>query len=96
MSVHWTIPAWLWPLLLVMAASLICERLSFAIIVLVYLAVGCYTVMIFTLKRGLDAAAGAHLATESAPPPRRLLWTLRRDWPSRKSSLATKFNSPSP
>ncbi len=69
-------------LLLVVAGALLSDRLLYAIIFLTYLALACYVVMVFTLKRGLDAAAAARLAMEQAPlAPRRVAWNVGKTWP---------------
>lgn len=68
--------------LLVVAATLYCPKLWFALLLGVYAALLCYTAMVFTLKRALDAAARAQLATEAGPmSPRRVAWNAIRDWP---------------
>ena len=68
--------------LLVVAATLYCSQLWFALLLGAYGALLCYTGMVFTLKRSLDAAAGAQLAMEAGPlSPRRVAWNAIRDWP---------------
>ena len=70
--------------LVMVSASLQSDTLWFAAILVVYLGLACYTAMVFTLKRGLDAAAEARLATESGPmAPHRVAWNVIRDWPGR-------------
>lgn len=71
-------------MLLMVATAIFCEDLWFAIVLAVYLVLCCNTAMIFTLKRGLDAAAAAHLATEPGPlAPLQVVWNVRRDWPGK-------------
>ena len=76
-------------LLLMVAGGLICIRhigvsLLFAGATTAYVVLACYTAMVFTLKRGLDAAAAARLRTEPAPlAPHRVAWNVIRDWPVR-------------
>ncbi len=71
-------------LLTMVAAALMCVEVWFAIVFLLYLILASYTLMIFTLKRGLDAAANARLANETSPPaPHRIAWNVTRDWPAR-------------
>jgi len=68
--------------LLMVASSLLCDELWFAVVLLAYLGVACYTTMVFTLKRGLDAAADARLACEPGPlSPHRVAWNVSRLWP---------------
>jgi protein-glutamine gamma-glutamyltransferase len=60
------------------------EQLWFAAAVAGYLTLACHTAMVLTLKRGLDAAAGASLPTERGPlPVHKVAWNVRRDWPAR-------------
>jgi len=71
-------------MLLMLAASLRSEALWFAITLAAYLVLACYTTMVFVLKRGLDAAAKARLATESGPlEVHRVAWNVIRGWPGR-------------
>ncbi len=71
-------------LLTMVAASLMCVEVWFAVIFLLYLVLASYTLMIFTVKRGLDAAANARLANETSPlAPQRIAWNVTRDWPAR-------------
>ncbi|HAU36889.1 MAG TPA: hypothetical protein DCX07_04145 [Phycisphaerales bacterium] len=71
-------------LLLVLGATLQTGALGYAILLVVYLLVSCYTAMIFTLKRGLDAVATERLSNERAPlEARRLAWNVGRHWPAR-------------
>ena len=71
-------------LLTVMTACLFKYEMWFTLSVLAYLALASYTLMVLTLKRGLDAAAEACLVTESAPlPAHKVAWNVRRDWPTR-------------
>ena len=68
---------------LVVAATLLSAALWFAAALVVYLVLACYTTMVFTLKRDLDAAAAARLKAESGPmKPRRVAWNVIRDWPA--------------
>ncbi len=69
-------------LLIEVAAAMFCDKLWFAAMLAGYLVLACYTAMVFTLKRGLDAAAAARLSNEAAPlAPHRVAWNVRRDWP---------------
>ena len=71
-------------ILLVVAATLHCRQLWFALMLVVYTSVACYTGMVFTLKRDLDAAANAKLLTEMSPlAPHRVAWNAIRHWPGR-------------
>ena len=71
-------------ILLVVAATLYCSQLWFALLLVVYTTVACYTGMAFTLKRDLDAAASAKLLTEMSPlAPHRVAWNAIRRWPGR-------------
>ncbi len=64
------------------AGSMIFLSPAFAILAAVYVWLLCHTAMIFTLKRGLEAAMGAQLATESQPPDvDQLAWNVIRTWP---------------
>ncbi len=66
----------------VVAAGLISQELPFAVLLVVYLVLAARVTMIFTLKRGLDAAAAARLPVEPAPlPPDRVAWNVIRHWP---------------
>jgi hypothetical protein len=68
--------------LLIVAASLICFELWLGLVTAAYLALACHIAMIFTLKRGLDAAAAERLATERAPlAVQRVAWNVTRAWP---------------
>ncbi|MBS3735463.1 MAG: DUF3488 domain-containing protein, partial [Phycisphaerae bacterium] len=68
--------------LLTVVASILSSALAFALVVLVYLGALCYTSMVFTLKRGLDAVGRARLDGEQHPlSPRLLAWNAIRDWP---------------
>ncbi len=70
--------------LLMFAAAMVSQELPIAVLLAVYLVLVCYTTMVLTLKRGLDAAAGNLLATESDPPTaERLAWNMIRHWPGR-------------
>jgi len=80
--------------LTVLAGSLICDFLWYALAVVLYVALACYTGMMLTLKRGLDAAAEALLPTEDQPPPpAQAAWNALRDWPGRalRRRLASVF-----
>lgn len=69
-------------LLLVTSLSLVFEALSYALVLVAYLALAVYTTMAFTLKRGLDAASTRRLSTEAAPlPPQPLTRNAVRNWP---------------
>jgi len=69
--------------LLMVAAAMTSNSLWFGAALVLYLALACHTTMVFTLKRGLDNAAGARLAGESGPlAPRRVAWNVARDWPA--------------
>ncbi|MGC9453457.1 MAG: transglutaminase TgpA family protein [Phycisphaerae bacterium] len=66
----------------VVAAGLISRHLWFAVALAAYLVLAARVIMIFTLKRGLDAAAAARLPVEAAPlPPDRVAWNVIRHWP---------------
>ncbi len=68
--------------LVVIAAAVRCDELWFALGLLVYVTLACYTAMVFTLKRGLDTVASARLANEAAPlAPQRVAWNVIRGWP---------------
>ncbi|HUT61128.1 MAG TPA: DUF3488 and transglutaminase-like domain-containing protein [Phycisphaerae bacterium] len=71
-------------LLMAMSASLFCDELWFATLLVGYLALASYTTMVLTLKRGLDSAAAASLTTEAGPmPAHKVAWNVRRGWPAR-------------
>jgi transglutaminase-like putative cysteine protease len=71
-------------MLLMVAGTLICDRIWFAAALLVFIAVACYAAMAFTLKRCLDAAASARLTNESDPAHAQLVaWNIIRDWPGK-------------
>ncbi len=71
-------------LLLLVASSLISANYVSAILMLTHLALASYTTMVFTLKRSLDAAAEATLASETGPlAPQRVAWNVIRAWPGR-------------
>jgi hypothetical protein len=71
-------------MLLIVAGALRCEDLWYGFAMLAYLLLACYTAMVFTLKRGLDAVASARLPGESVPlSPHRVAWNVIRDWPGR-------------
>lgn len=71
-------------LMLLVPAGLICEEMWLGAAYLVFLGLALYTAMIFTLKRGLDAAAAARLAVESQPlEPDRVAWNVIRNWPAK-------------
>jgi transglutaminase-like putative cysteine protease len=66
----------------VVAAGIVTQGLWFAALLVVYLVLAARVTMIFTLKRGLDAAASARLPVEAGPlPPDRVAWNVIRDWP---------------
>jgi len=70
-------------LLLMVAASLNTSAMWFGAAVVGFIALMCYTGMVFTLKRGLDKAASVVLAGESAPPEvDRVAWHAKRFWPA--------------
>jgi hypothetical protein len=70
--------------LLVVDAAMLEYRLWLVVPMVAYLAVACYVAMIFTLKRGLDAAAAARLAHESAPlDATKVAWNVMRSWPAK-------------
>lgn len=70
-------------LLLIVAASLTTVELWFGFATVIYLLLLSYIGMIFTLKRGLDAAAGEKLPGEASPlAPQRVAWNVTREWPS--------------
>ncbi|MBI5722874.1 MAG: DUF3488 domain-containing protein [Planctomycetes bacterium] len=68
-------------LLLLVPSGLICEEMWLGAAYLIFLGLALYTAMIFTLKRGLDAAAAARLAVESQQlAPDRVAWNVIRNW----------------
>ena len=70
--------------LLVVSATLYCSEFWFALLLVVYTALACYTAMVFTLKRELDSSAEARLVTEASPlSASRVAWNVIRDWPTR-------------
>jgi len=70
-------------MLLMVAAALTASQFWFAILLAVYLVLASYTAIVFTLKRGLDAASRARLAIESKPMAlRQVAWNVIRGWPS--------------
>lgn len=71
-------------MLLMVTAALICSALWFAVVLVAYLMLACYVAMVFTLKRGLDAAGTARLRGEAGPlSPRQVAWNTIRQWPGR-------------
>ncbi|MHC4983595.1 MAG: transglutaminase TgpA family protein [Planctomycetota bacterium] len=69
-------------ILLMVAGTMVCQSLWFAGLVLLCIVLVCYTAMVFTLKRGLDAAASARLAAESDPMgPHVVAWNVIMNWP---------------
>jgi transglutaminase-like putative cysteine protease len=69
-------------LLMFLSTALITDNIFFAFFAAAYMALACYTAMVFTLKRGLDAAGSARLPIEPQPPsPDRVAWNVTRDWP---------------
>lgn len=71
-------------MLLVITAALICSSLWFAPALIVYIMLACYVAMVFTLKRGLDAAGSTRLRGETGPlSPRQVAWNTIRQWPGR-------------
>ncbi len=71
-------------MLLMVTTALICSALWFAAVLVVYLLLACYVAMVFTLKRGLDAAGTARLRGEAGPlSPRQVAWNTIRQWPGR-------------
>jgi protein-glutamine gamma-glutamyltransferase len=82
--------------LVMVSAALQCDALWFAGVLLVYLVLACHTAMVFTLKRGLDAATRASLPGESEPmAPRRVAWNAIRHWPVRplRNHVVTLFGA---
>jgi transglutaminase-like putative cysteine protease len=70
--------------LLMVASVMVTNALWFALAMLVYLALLCHTAMVFTLKRGLDAAAQSKLSTDPAAVDlRQVAWNVGRSWPGR-------------
>ncbi len=70
--------------LLMVAGAMISTSIWYAAAVVVQIVLACHTAMVFTLKRGLDAAGATRLATETAPVnPRLVAWNVIRDWPGR-------------
>ncbi len=71
-------------LLLMLAGTLVTEAIWFAAVMLVHLLLTVYTTMVFTLKRGLDAAADARLGVEAGPLElHQVAWNVTRTWPKR-------------
>jgi transglutaminase-like putative cysteine protease len=71
-------------ILLTVTTSLLCEQIWFFFVLVIYLLLAMYVGMIFTIKRGLDAAAGRALPGERGPlTPRQVAWNVVRDWPGR-------------
>jgi transglutaminase-like putative cysteine protease len=71
-------------MLLTVVPAIMCEKLWFAALLLTYVAIACYTAMVFTIKRGLDKAAHAVLAGEKASPgPGVIAWNTIHHWPGR-------------
>lgn len=71
-------------ILLMVAAALSAHQIWFAVALVVHLALCSYVAMVFTIKRGLDAAAGAVLSGERRPLElQQVAWNVIRDWPSR-------------
>lgn len=71
-------------MMLTVVATVMCDKLWFAVLLLTYVAITCYTAMIFTIKRGLDKAAQAVLAGEQATPdPGVIAWNTIHHWPGR-------------
>ena len=69
-------------LLLMVAAAMAHQQMWFAIAMLLHMTLTAYVAMIFTLKRGLDAAAGARLAGESTSlTASQLAWDMIHRWP---------------
>ncbi len=78
--------------LTVVAAALYTQSIWFAGALVVYVVLAAYAAMILTVKRGLDAAAGERLASESAPlSASQVAWNVIREWPGR--ALATKLTA---
>lgn len=70
-------------LLMMVASCLGAHPIWLAVAMAAHLVLACYVTMVFTLKRGLDAAAAARLSSEASPlAPRRVAWNVIRDWPS--------------
>jgi len=70
--------------LVMIVAALLSSELWFAATLVVYLALACHSAMVFTLKRGLDAAAAATLPSEPEPiAPRQVARNVTRRWPGR-------------
>ena len=70
--------------LTVVAAALYSQAMWFAMLLAAYLVLATYSAMILTLKQGLDTAAEARLACETAPlDVSRVAWNVIRDWPGR-------------
>lgn len=71
-------------LLQVVAASMLSSQPLLAAILVVHLALACYTAMIFVLKKGLQEVATARLATEAGPlEPQQVAWRVMRVWPGK-------------
>lgn len=69
--------------LLMIATTMVTVDLWFGLALVAYLALLCYTTMIFTLKRGLDAVVATKLPTEPTPADvSRIAWNVGRFWPA--------------
>ncbi|MCY2931341.1 MAG: transglutaminaseTgpA domain-containing protein [Planctomycetota bacterium] len=68
--------------LLVVSVTLECRQAWLLPLLVAYLALGAYSAMAFTIKRGLDAVLARRLVTEPAPPPpQRVAWNAIHRWP---------------
>lgn len=71
-------------MLLMVTTALQSTAVWYAVLLVGYLALACYVAMVFTLKRGLDAAAETTLRGEAGPLSiRQVAWNVVRDWPAR-------------
>jgi hypothetical protein len=74
-------------MMLTVVAAVMCDKLWFAVLLLMYVAIACYTAMVFTIKRGLDKAAQAVLDGEKVSPgPGVIAWNTIHHWPGRSLS----------
>ncbi|MBN1553184.1 MAG: DUF3488 domain-containing protein [Phycisphaerae bacterium] len=71
-------------MLLMVTTALICSAPWFAVALVMYLLLASYVAMVFTLKRGLDAAGATRLRGEAGPlSPRQVAWNVIRQWPGK-------------
>ncbi len=71
-------------ILLVITAALEVNTLWFGLAMIIYLIILCNTVMVFTVKLGLDAAADACLNSDiHNMGPQEVAWNVTRQWPTK-------------